>query len=182
MSRNVIFELVQYNWYARRRFLDSMAELAWAQVVESCGASFDSIRNVFVHSLQAEQVWIRRLAGKSTEGVYDTPFSTYHNVDALRAYADTVEAETHEYLETATDAELKRTFEYERRDGTRYRYATADVLLHVIEEEIHHRGELLCLFWQRDLRPPYTSYLHFKERAEEERHVASSDAREAKTP
>lgn len=168
MTHSVIPELLKYNWYARRRFLDSMAELPWAQMVESCGASFDSIRNVFVHSLKAEQAWLRRLAGKPTEGIYDTPFSTFHDMDALRTYADTVEAETHEYLETVTDAELKHTFEYERRDGTRYRYAITDVLLHVIEEEIHHRGELLCLFWQRDVRPPYTSYLHFKEQTEQE--------------
>jgi len=29
-----------------------------------------------------------------------------------------------------------------------------DVLMHVAEEEIHHRGELLCLMWQIDLEPP----------------------------
>jgi uncharacterized damage-inducible protein DinB len=158
----LIHELFQYNWYARRRFLDSIAELPWAQVVERCGASFDSVRNVFVHSLQAEQSWIRRLSGKSAAGIYDTPFSTFRNADAIRAYADAVEAETREYLGTVTDEVLRSTLEYQRRDGTRYRYAVADALMHVIEEEIHHRGELLCLFWQRDVRPPYTSYLHFK--------------------
>lgn len=161
----LINELFQYNWYARRRFLDNIAELPWAQVIESCGASFDSIRNIFVHSLQAEQSWIRRLSGKSAEGIYDTPFSTFNNVDVIRAYADAVEAETREYMETVTDGVLESTFEHQRRDGNRYRYAITDVLLHVIEEEIHHRGELLCLFWQRDVRPPYTSYLYFKGQA-----------------
>jgi uncharacterized damage-inducible protein DinB len=33
-----------------------------------------------------------------------------------------------------------------------------DILMHVIEEEIHHRGELLCIYWQNDFNPPYTSY------------------------
>jgi uncharacterized damage-inducible protein DinB len=30
--------------------------------------------------------------------------------------------------------------------------------MHVIEEEIHHRGELLCIYWQNDITPPHTSY------------------------
>ena len=36
-----------------------------------------------------------------------------------------------------------------------------DILMHVIEEEIHHRGELLCIYWQNDIKPPYTSYMGY---------------------
>ena len=33
--------------------------------------------------------------------------------------------------------------------------ATAeDVLIHVFEEEIHHRGELIALLWQMGVEPP----------------------------
>jgi len=44
-----------------------MAELPWKKVTESNGASFDCIRNIFVHSLQSEQFWISHLSDKSTE-------------------------------------------------------------------------------------------------------------------
>jgi uncharacterized damage-inducible protein DinB len=31
---------------------------------------------------------------------------------------------------------------------------TEDVLIHVVEEEIHHRGELIALLWQIGIEPP----------------------------
>jgi uncharacterized damage-inducible protein DinB len=64
-----IKDLFGYNWYLSRRLLKSMAEIPWETVTENSGVSFDSIRDIFVHSLQAEHFWIRRLNGKNTEGI-----------------------------------------------------------------------------------------------------------------
>ena len=156
-----IKNLFGYNWYSRRKILTSMAEIPWKQVVESCGASFDCIRDILVHSLQAEQFWIRRLSGKNIEGIFDTPFSTFSNMDSIQAYADNVEAETNAYLTTLTDEKLQSVFEFKGWDGQTHRNKIEDILMHVIEEEIHHRGELLCIYWQSDITPPYTSYMGY---------------------
>jgi len=75
-----------------------------------------------------------------------------------------VEDETKKYLGTLTKEKLNSKFEYKGRDGKLRYYRIEDVLLHVIEEEIHHRGELLCIYWQNDIRPPYTSYMAYKSR------------------
>ena len=157
-----IKDLFGYNWYSRRRLLKSMAEIPWATVIESAGASFDSIRDIFVHSLQAEQSWIRRLGGKSIEGIYTTPFTKYSDIKSIQEYADKVENETNEYLEKLTNQKLQSVFEYKGRDGNINRNETEDVLMHVIEEEIHHRGEILCVYWQHDIQPPYISYTTYK--------------------
>jgi len=142
-----------------------MAEIPWETVTESCGASFDSIRDIFLHSLQAEQFWIRRLSGKDTEGLFSVPFTKYIDINSIREYADKVETETNEYLEKLTTQKLQSVFEYRGRDGNINRNVTEDVLMHVIEEEIHHRGEILCIYWQHDIQPPYTSYTAYKGQA-----------------
>jgi uncharacterized damage-inducible protein DinB len=157
-----IKELFGYNWYSRRELLKSMAGIPWEKVVESCGASFDCIRDIFVHSLQAEQFWIRRLSGKTTEGIFDVPFTKFANVSAIQEYANKVEAETNEYLKTLTSEKLCSVFEFKGRDGKINRHKIEDILMHVVEEEIHHRGELLCIYWQSDLTPPYISYTAYK--------------------
>ncbi len=156
-----ITDLFGYNWYARRRMLKSMAAIPWERVTESCGASFDCVRDIFVHSVQAEQFWIRRLSGKSTEGIFTTPFSTFSTLDAIQDYADQVEADTNAYLETLTEEALQSVFEFKGWDGTTNRNKIEDILMHVIEEEIHHRGELLCVYWQHDITPPYASYMEY---------------------
>lgn len=139
-----------------------MAEIPWETVTENSGASFDSIRDIFVHSLQAEHFWIRRLSGKSMEGIYGEPFTKYANVDSIRQYADVVEAGTNEYLQKLGDRELQRVFEYRLRDGSIKHNVTEDILMHIVEEEIHHRGEILCIYWQHDIQPPYVSYTAHK--------------------
>jgi uncharacterized damage-inducible protein DinB len=135
-----------------------MGEIPWETVTESIGASFDSIRDIFVHSLQAEQSWIRRLGGRSTEGIYSTPFTKYSTIESIEEYADEVEAETNEYLQKLDNDGLQSIVEYKGRDGKINRYVTEDVLIHLVEEEIHHRGEIICIYWQHDIPPPYISY------------------------
>ena len=157
-----IKDLFEYNWYSRRKLLKSMAEFPWKTVTESSGASFDSIRDIFIHSLQAEHFWIRRLSGKNTEGIYGAPFTKYTDINSIQEYADKVEAETNEYLEKLTNQKLQSVFEYRGRDGNINRNETEDILMHVIEEEIHHRGEILCIYWQHDIQPPYISYTTYK--------------------
>ncbi len=160
-----IWDLFRYNWHCRRKFLESMAGIPWETVTENCGASFDSIRDIFVHSLQAEHFWIRRLARKSTEGIYETPFSKFVSIKDVQDYADKVETETNDYLNTLTDKKLESIFEFQGRDGKTHQHRVEDMLMHLVEEEIHHRGELLCIFWQHDIQPPYTSYTAYKAEA-----------------
>jgi len=160
-----IWDLFRYNWHCRRKFLESMAGIPWETVTENCGASFDSIRDIFVHSLQAEHFWIRRLARKSTEGIFETSFSKFVSIKDIQDYADKVETETNYYLNTLTDKKLESIFEFQGRDGKTQRHKVEDILMHLVEEEIHHRGELLCIFWQHDIQPPYTSYTAYKAEA-----------------
>jgi uncharacterized damage-inducible protein DinB len=138
-----------------------MSEIPWKKVVESSGASFDCLRDIFIHSLQAEQFWIRRLNGKNTEEIFKTQFSKYADINAIQKYADEVEAETNKYLKTLTDKELQSVFRYKGWDGKPKQHKIEDILMHVIEEEIHHRGELYCIYWQNDTTPPYTSYTRY---------------------
>jgi len=160
-----IKDLFGYNWYSRGRLLKSMAEIPWETVVASSGASFDSIRDIFIHSLQAENLWIRRLGGKSTEGIYGVPFTEYAAINSIQKYADKVEAETNEYLETLTSQKLQSVCEFKGRDGNINRSVAEDILMHVVEEEIHHRGEILCILWQHDIQAPYVSYMAYKGQA-----------------
>jgi len=30
-----------------------------------------------------------------------------------------------------------------------------------MEEQVHHRGELICLMWQIDVEPPYKSFMDY---------------------
>jgi len=88
-----IKSLFEYNWYCRRKFLEGWARLPWETLIEDRGASFGSIRNIFLHSVGAERFWLRRLGrrrmGKDKD--YDRDFK---NIESMRKYVDEVEAES----------------------------------------------------------------------------------------
>ncbi len=151
--------LFEYNWYCRRKFLESMGKLPWEKLVENREASFNSMRNIFLHSLEAEQGWLRHLArgrmGEWPSHDYDRDFK---DVEAMGKYMGEVEAESRAYLDKLGPGDLDKVFSWPGRGGSTNRFRVEDVLMHVVEEEIHHRGELLCLMWQINATPPYTSY------------------------
>ena len=71
-----------------------MAEIPWEVVTENCGASYDSVRDIFVHSLNVELNMIRRLSYKSDEAIYEMwgiPSSKFAIMKDVRDYADMVE-------------------------------------------------------------------------------------------
>ena len=163
-----IKELFNYNWFCRRKFLKSMAEIPWETVTENCGASFGSIRDIFVHSLQVENSMIRRLAYKSEEAIYEMWVPSFNSKFAsmkdIQDYADKVETETNNYLSSLSEKKLASIFEFVDKgwDNKKHRFKVEDILIDLVVEEIHHRGELLCIFWQHDIEPPWESYTSYK--------------------
>lgn len=151
-------DLFVYNWYCRRKFLECMSKLTWEKMVEDRGASFGSMRDIFLHSLEAEQGWLRHLAkGKMGEWPSHDYDMDFKNIDAVKKYMEEVEAGGRAYFAGIERTDLEKPPGWIRTK----RYSVEDVLMHVVEEEIHHRGELICLMWQIDIEPPYTSYMDF---------------------
>jgi len=50
--------------------------------------------------------------------------------------------------------ELKKTYTVTGDDDKTMKITAEDVLIHVFEEEVHHRGELIALLWQMGIEPP----------------------------
>jgi uncharacterized damage-inducible protein DinB len=68
-----------------------------------------------------------------------------------------VEKRMHDYLEMLSPENLKKKYEG-KRDGKLETVTAEDLLVHVFEEEVHHRGELIALFWQMGIKPPLIGY------------------------
>jgi uncharacterized damage-inducible protein DinB len=62
------------------------------------------------------------------------------------------------YFVNLNDSYLKKVYRI-NNDGIRRKYIARDVLLHILTEELHHRGEIIAILWQQDLQPPGMSWL-----------------------
>ena len=85
-------------------------------------------------------------------------FDAYRTYGDVRAYMEHVEKRMQSYLTSLTCEGLQKTYRTQDDAGKTVEVTAEDVLLHVFEEEVHHRGELIALLWQMDIEPPLMSW------------------------
>ena len=153
-------KLLEYNRELRYRYLDKLGELPWEEVVKDRGASFSSLRDIYLHCV----VCVDGIVNNILQGVPSFPRITYDDFDSIsmiREYASQVESEANEYLSKVTPEELSRRITRKRRDGSTIRVTVEDYLIHLFQEETHHIGEFIALLWQIDVRPPHMGWIQY---------------------
>ena len=156
--------LLEYIHTSRNRYLEQLATLPWEQVVKSHRASFDSMRNIFLHTLDAEDWMINYvIPGRVKDWVSQSP-NEFHDMDSIRKRAREVESKTKSYVAKMTSVELEKKVEYSRPGMSPVLVRVEDVLIHVVFENVHHFGELIALLWQIDVEPPHMGWIAYLQR------------------
>ena len=63
------------------------------------------------------------------------------------------------YLSLLKPDDLYKSVSRINNDGIRRTTIVKDVLIHVITEELHHRGEIIATLWQMNIQPPDMGWL-----------------------
>jgi len=85
-------------------------------------------------------------------------FDEYESFGEVKAFMGQVERKTRDYLNSLSVAKLRETYTANDDSGKTIQVTAEDVLIHVFEEEVHHRGELITLLWQMGVEPPLMSW------------------------
>jgi uncharacterized damage-inducible protein DinB len=155
-----ISRLMRYTQYLRHAYFDVLRGLPWDEVVRDQGASFGSLRNIFVHCIAVFDFANRLLQDNETtfpRVVYDD----YNTMEAIQRYMERVESRFDAYLSTLTPDELSRQVTRTYPSGATMTATVEDYLLHFFQEETHHRGEFIALLWQMDVTPPHVGWLQY---------------------
>ena len=118
--------------------------------------TFPSIVQIFVHVLDGYRVWFTY--------AYEDRLSEYerrrNKISTRKEVAEEekeVDSLVMGFVSRLRDKDLDRVIRY--RDGHVVEtIRLGDMLHHLIEEELQHRGEINALFWQRDTDPPIISF------------------------
>ena len=145
-------KLLEYNESVRHKYFRKLARLSWEEFTKNREASFHSIRNIFIHTLGAIDHWLDFLQKENLHS--KRKFGEYKTFEEVRAYMEHVEKRMYEYLDSLPTEGLNKTYTVKGDDGKTFEITAEDVLIHVFEEEVHHRGELIALLWQMNVEPP----------------------------
>jgi len=147
-------KLLAYNDVERRAFFRAFSKLSWEDFTKNREASFNSIRNIFIHSLNATDYWLDFLQNEDKRS--KKQFEEYKTLKEIGVYMRSVERRMNRYVRSLSPEE--QTKQYRGRKNSDEKLTAEDILVHVFEEEVHHRGELIALFWQMGIEPPVIGY------------------------
>jgi uncharacterized damage-inducible protein DinB len=145
-------KLLNYNERVRHRYFKSFTRLSWGESTKNSEASFHSIRNIFVHTVGAMDYWLDFLQTQNLHS--NREYNEYKTFEQVRAYMKHVEKPMHDYVDSLSIKELNKTYKVMGDNHRTFKITAEDVLIHVFEEEVHHRGELIALIWQMGIEPP----------------------------
>lgn len=145
-------QLLEYSEEVRHRYFEALTKLPWEEFTANREASFHSFRNIFIHTLGAVDYWLDFLQKQSLHS--RRKFEEYQTYQDVKNYMEYVETRMHNYLETLLANGFQTKYTVTNDANETVEITAEDVLIHVFEEEVHHRGELIALLWQIGIEPP----------------------------
>jgi uncharacterized damage-inducible protein DinB len=147
-----IKKLFEYNEEVRHRYLETLARMPWEELVMNREASFQSLRNIFLHTLNVIDYWLDVLLDEQL--CAEMRYDEYTRIGEIYEYMGNVEKRLRTYVESLSLDGLARKYVRTNDLNEIVEVTAEDVLIHLFEEEVHHRGELIALLWQIGVEPP----------------------------
>ena len=116
-------------------------------------------RQIMVHLLMSQKVWLTRLQGKDTSAL-----SIWPGPAALGECESLLEENDQGYQQFLTGLPAERLGEvvsYRTSTGSDFHTAVADILTQVLLHGSYHRGQLAIALKQQGTSPPATDYILF---------------------
>ncbi len=172
-----------YNTFVRKKYLRLISKLPKKTLAKDRGASYPSIIDIFVHILDVYRCWFYAFETNEACERWLHKFETGEELPSLFglsvAKVKQIEKEVDSHIDIILQKlraeDLNRSFQYTLGTGKNKSVRTrnvGDMLWHLIEEELQHRGELNALLWQDDIEPPVTSWFKWKKALEKKRETA----------
>jgi uncharacterized damage-inducible protein DinB len=154
-----IRELFDYNAWANRRMFDALAQLPAEQYMRDLKSSFGSIHGTLCHIVWAEQLWLHRWIGKPAPA---TPQGRdLAGLTQARAHWEGIDAARAAFLDGFTDQRLSEGVTIQPTSGGAYTHTFRQMFLHTVDHSSYHRGQIVTMLRQLDVKPPGTGLIGF---------------------
>jgi uncharacterized damage-inducible protein DinB len=156
---DVIRTMYRYNAWANGRILDTATALTPAQLITPGGASFDSVRDTLLHTMNAQWLYLERWHGRSPRAWPDPGAST--DLASIRARWEVIERDTQTFLTGLTEARAGAVVEYTNMENERWAYPLWQQMLHQVNHATQHRSEAAMLLTKLGHSPGWLDLLYF---------------------
>lgn len=154
---DLIRRIYAYNRRTRARYLAAIWKLPPKARYQDRGASYPSLVDIYLHVLDAYRLWFDEVYARGpTPDWY--PLGQRYSLAEARRETRAIERRVEKALSALTPRDLDRRFALPKRWHARKPIELRELLVHMIEEELQHRGEMNTLLWQAGREPPVTGF------------------------
>jgi uncharacterized damage-inducible protein DinB len=153
-------KLLEYSQFLRHQYLEALSKLPWEEVIKNRGASFPSLRDIYLHIIFVVDAYFNYIL-QGNPHYPSLNYDDYGSIEKVTKYLEQVESKANAYLSKITPEALAGNIERKQKDGSTFPVPVEDLLLDFFQEETHHRGELIALLWQMDVAPPHMGFIQY---------------------
>jgi len=145
---------------ARRGYLETFSKLPAAELSRDRGASFPTLLDIFGHSQGALYFWMKDCA-RFEFPPQEPDSSSPPSLADVRKDEKYIQAQIQRVMDELTEADLARRVHRGKDHGSSHDcdIPIREVLWHLVEEELQHRGEINALLWQIDVEAPVFDWI-----------------------
>jgi uncharacterized damage-inducible protein DinB len=153
----VLRELMDHAYWARDRQLQVCATLTPEEFLRPLGASFSSIRGTLAHLVGVEWIWLERWKGHSPRSL-PAP-EEFPTLAALSERWSLLERDLREYMAGLNEETLELPVTYLNTRGESWTYPLWRLILHAVNHQSYHRGQVTVLLRRLGLHPAPVDFL-----------------------
>jgi uncharacterized damage-inducible protein DinB len=157
LSLPALVELFDFNYWARDRHLQVCEALTEEQIWRPLVSSFPSLGFAIAHMVIVEWLWLERWQGRPPHALQSP--EAFSSLAALSARWRLVESEMKAYLAQLDERALEQPFSYVNLEGQTWTYPLWHTMLHLINHQTYHRGQVAGLLRQLGVQPPGVDFL-----------------------
>jgi uncharacterized damage-inducible protein DinB len=164
MNLEIIRELYEYHYDANHQIFTCIEKL-----IQEKGGQQDleykrgPLFNQIFHMLSAEYFWFASLKAGKQIPYEDVPnIKAYTRFSAVRELYDDVEQMVRDYLQTLTEADLKKTITYQlSEDESPVTNEYWQIILQIYSHSIEHRTRVLMMLSELGQYPPELDFINY---------------------
>ncbi len=160
MHLDDIQTLYEFNYWAKHRTLGVIETISPEQYLKDMGSSHGGIHGTLVHTMGAEEVWLKRWKHEPVTGISKPEeFPTF---ESLVNRWEMVEMGVLGFCHMLrADADILRTCEYKDLKGNTYSQPLYQLMQHLVNHSSYHRGQVVTLLRQIGAKPVATDLVRF---------------------
>ncbi len=160
MDLKDIHNMYEFNYWAKSRIISIIETLTPEQYVKDFGSSHGGIHGTLVHSMGAEEIWLKRWRGTSPSSLYEPKdFPTF---DDVNNHWDMVEHEMMGFCHMLkSDNDITKVITYKDMKGNEYSQPLYQMMQHLVNHSSYHRGQIVTMLRLLGVKPIGTDMIMF---------------------